>query len=209
LPANDGTITGVGNWGTGAYGPELATNSSDLISVPVAAIGTTYPRWVQLLTLNATVSLSAMFAVHGGGGYWQALLNLFADLSLYMDDGLGTVVRVDVTDSAVNDGAYHVWTFVSNSASDHKVYRDGVQKGSSSSTVALNAGATTISIGGRAGALSYFGTTAAAAGGHGSVPADIPAFADDWLSGAFSAVREPAPPLIFLPRKGIRSGGLL
>jgi len=169
------------------------------------ALGT-YPFWVAVMFVSSDISGTQTWILsQGSSSASNPTIGLVDNYgannqvgSFIQDDAgaHGTQLSIpNITGTAPNDGNAHVLMLLAQSATDRRLYHNGVQIGSSS----FNAGTDTITnnlltfgaLRRTTVASPFGGSIIAVAAGSGGNP-DPGAFADDWMSGTFAAVRAPA-----------------
>ncbi len=209
--AINGSAAGSGpTWATGSFGPETNTyTTSNYIAINPAAqqLATgTYPFWIAAMFKSS--STSDGLAIAQGSttdndpivGLRINAVSVAKDTQYFLrDDAGGTPIGPTASNITTNDGVYHTFLGVSWAANNHRLYFDGVEVGTAG-TVSL--GTTTdnkLVIGcllRAAASLNFPGTVVSCAIGSGAAP-DPGDQSDDWLSGAFSAIRVPSSGHVF------------
>jgi hypothetical protein len=199
---NDGTFVGALTWGSGEFGPQITGwSTTKYITIDPASqilVTTLYPFWVAAL-INDNTSTSEGWVIsqrssttapplcgliNNAGGVAQTLQGAARG-----DDNVN--VNVSVASQPLNDGNPHVLMLVCWSSTLRRIYVDGVEKATATGALgAMTANNLTIGVArGQPGVSTpYTGAISAIAAGNGAAP-DPGVFADDWLSGRFSAVR--------------------
>ncbi len=194
---HNGTFVGVPVWATGSFGAELGSfSTTKYVAINPASqlMGTgSYPFWAAILYKNSDTTTNCYALSQGSSSSATPII------SLEFNNGtnkVGQFIRSDdnaTQETAItggNDGNYHVLMVVVWAANRGAFYLDGVQGALSSTTLGTftdNRLALGVLL--RSAASNAFtGTIVAAACGSGNCP-DPADFADDWLSGAFAAIR--------------------
>lgn len=226
---NHGVFVGEPAWGTGAFGPNLsgfgasAYVAADGAGVAAGASGG-YPCWCAVLA-SCSVATQGIVLSLGNATSGIPLVALGWNTSFFSPaaGGLNYLIRGDSVDTfaganwasggLATDGQPHVLMGVSESASVHRLYVDGVLRASSTAVLvpwptALPWGRLSLGVRRRSSVDQPFpGSLHAAAFGWDAVP-DPADLAADWLSGTFSAARGGAAPELVLPGPLILDGPL-
>jgi hypothetical protein len=200
--SKDGTFVGAPAWQSSRYGTRLGGfTASDYVAIDPATqiLGVTYPFWLAALFVNTSTSFG-IFAMQGYS------LDSTPQVAIRLNPGGTNTLDYNVLDDAAahpnpfasgrteaTDGQPHVIMGVSRTASDHKLYLDGLQIATSSTAISTMT-SDRLSLGVNRSTSVNFpfpGEFGAFACGVGAVP-DTVAFAQDWLTGRFRAVRSQA-----------------
>lgn len=222
-----GTFVGTPDWQVGDYGPELnGFTTSDYVNCLFSTqdIGLTFPFWVAVF-IHFTGTVQGEPITWGNSTSDTPWIRVIANagavggrVSYLGRASSGTGFDFNSSTPASNDGEPTLIQGVSWSASNHVMYRNGIEHARAATTPILSPLPTltrmTIGMLGRIGGLVPFtGTVIAAAHGEGGVP-DPLELKEDWMMGVFAAIRPSDSRGAYrtgtnMLQSGIKSGGIL
>lgn len=210
-----GSFVGAPTWGVGTMGPTLSgfSSSNYVVLDRPQVLGSTYPFWIATLATNTATTPNCYTLNQGSGSGGNATIGLtyngspgtgtVAGQACYvLRDNSAAAFSPQFTDAVINDGKPHVLMGVSYAANDHRIYLDGLQRGTSTTTLGTCDGSQmTLGVFRRNATITSTGFTGqviACAVGNRLVP-DPAALARSWLAGDFGAAPGATARRYFLP----------